>query len=104
MEPGPAVIFQVTGRLEVSCWVWPEERLTVVGVMVRAGVRVIVAVPDLVVSAALVAVTVAVAGAVIVVGAVYLPFESIAPPPVTDQVTVWLVELTTVAMNVWVPV
>ncbi len=82
----------------------PSVTPTVTG-YVPAGVgvrRFTVAGPDLVGSAADVAVTVTFEGLGSAGGAVYRPVASIVPlalPPVTAHVTLWLVELVTVAVN-----
>ncbi len=96
----PADAGIMTEELTENCWLCAGTSVTEPGVIDRPGIRVTVADPDLVGSAALVAVTVTVCCALMEEGAVYKPpVEMLPVPGVTDQVTAWLLEPVTVAVN-----
>src|SRR5437868_13255290 len=85
-----------------NCCVSPAVRLAVLGLTATAtvGLRLIVAVSDLVLSATLVARTVAVCAVGIEAGAVYSPLVLIVPAPaITAQVTAVLLVPVTDAVN-----
>jgi hypothetical protein len=97
-------VFAAPVTFTVNCWLCPRVKVLVAGLieMATGGLKVIVAIAVLLVSAALVALTVTVCGEFRICGAVYKPDASIEPTPVglMDQITLVL-ELPVTALENW---